>query len=139
MATPNTYRARAHAVTDAPTDPVIGSRASIPDRWRRHRAQRQRRVIAQWLRRTANRGHDTDPIRRRREVLLHDRAVAVDRDLLEIASILECTPSADRSVITMLHALLADGCDSPLYNADIHISELRATLYHVRASLMTQP
>jgi hypothetical protein len=35
-----------------------------------------------------------------------------------------------------LHSLLADGCDSPLYNSEIHVSELRATLYWVRARLV---
>jgi len=135
MAAPDTYPMQAHVATDAPTDPAI---RRIPDRRRRRRAERKRRVIAKWLRRTANRGHDTDPIRRRHEALLHDRAVAVHRDLLEIASMLERTPYADPGAITTLHALLANGCDSPLYNPDIHISELRATLQHVRARLMTQ-
>ena len=30
------------------------------------------------------------------------------------------------------HKLLTDGCDSPLYNRDIHVSELWATLYYLR-------
>jgi hypothetical protein len=27
--------------------------------------------------------------------------------------------------------LITDGCESPLYNRDVHISELRATLYYL--------
>jgi hypothetical protein len=30
--------------------------------------------------------------------------------------------------------LLTDGCGSPLYNPDIHVSELWATLYYLRIS-----
>ncbi len=34
-----------------------------------------------------------------------------------------------------LRALLRNGCDSPLYNADLHMSELRAALYYLRVGL----
>jgi hypothetical protein len=36
-----------------------------------------------------------------------------------------------------LRELLANGCDSPLYNPHIHVSELRAILHGVRAGLLT--
>ena len=37
--------------------------------------------------------------------------------------------------MTALNPLLTDGCESPLYNPDVHPSELRATLYDVRSRL----
>jgi hypothetical protein len=104
-------------------------------RWRLRMAERQRRVIVQWLRRTANRAGETDPMVRRREPLLHYRVAAVRTDLLEIAATLERSHDPDPACVAELHDLLANGCDSPLYNPDIHVSELRATLHYVRARL----
>jgi hypothetical protein len=43
----------------------------------------------------------------------------------------------DPTIIATLHELLANGCDSPLYNPTIHISELHATLQGVRSRLIT--
>ena len=60
-------------------------------------------------------------------MLLHDRVAAVREDLLEIATTLERAPAPDPVGVAELQRLLADGCESPLYNADIHVSELRAT------------
>jgi hypothetical protein len=113
-------------------------------RWRFRSAERKRarlggvrnrRVLARWLRRTARTAVDRDPIRRRRDVLLHYRAAAVRTDLLEIAALLEHANSADSVCIEALHALLANACDSPLYNANIPFSELQETLDHVRSGL----
>lgn len=39
------------------------------------------------------------------------------------------------SACLALHRLLTDGCASPLYNCEVHPSELRATLYYVRSRL----
>jgi hypothetical protein len=98
-------------------------------------SERGRRFIARWLRRTANVANDPNPISRRQDVLLHHRAAAVRTELLEIAAMLESAHAPDPACMAQLHELLANGCSSPLYNADIHISELRATLYGVRAGL----
>jgi hypothetical protein len=68
-------------------------------------------------------------------VLLHYRAAAVRTELLEIAATLERSDNPDPACIAELHDLLANGCDSPLYNPHIHVSELRATLHHVRVRL----
>jgi hypothetical protein len=95
-------------------------------------------MLARWLRRTANRTPALDPIGRRREALLHHRVAAVRTDMLEIAAMVEGAHDPDRASITALRKLLANGCDSPLYNPEIHISELRATLYGVRKGLATQ-
>jgi hypothetical protein len=59
----------------------------------------------------------------------------VRSDLLEIAALLEHTHDPDPARVAALHNLLANGCDSPLYNTDIHISELHATLHYVRSGL----
>lgn len=96
---------------------------------------RKRRLIARWLRHTARHTQPTSPLARRRESLLHHRVAVVRADLLEIAAVLEHARDLDPASIADLHELLANGCDSPLYNADIHISELQATLHHIRASL----
>jgi hypothetical protein len=97
---------------------------------------RRRRKIVRWLRRTARHDHEPHPFARRRETLLFYRVGAVRADLLEIAAMLEHAPDPDPASVAALHELLADGCDSPLYNSDIHISELVATLHYVRAALV---
>jgi hypothetical protein len=134
MATQHTYTGHAYrsrALTDTPAK----SRVCTLERWRVP-PERERRVIVQWLRRTANRADDPDPIRRRREALLHYRAAAVRTDLLEIAAALERAHYPDPAIVTTLHELLANGCDSPLYNPAIHLSELHATLHGVRNRLV---
>jgi hypothetical protein len=108
-------------------------------RRRRGRARllsgRERRILVRWLRRTANRAPDRDPLRRRREVLLCDRVAAARTDLLEIATMLEHVHDPDPARVAALRDLLSDGCESPLYNTDVHLSELWATLYYVRSGL----
>lgn len=96
---------------------------------------RNRRILAAQLRLTARHASDRDAIRRRHDVLLHYRAAAVRTDLLEIAALLQHTPDPCPDCVEALRTLLADGCDSPLYNADVHFSELRATLDYVRSGL----
>lgn len=127
-------RARA-AVADGEEVGLAGGR-----RWRgRKRARllsaRERRILVRWLRRTANRAPDRDPLRRRHEVLLCDRVAVARTDLLQIAVMLEHAHDPDPARIAALRDLLSDGCGSPLYNTDVHISELWATLYYVRSGL----
>jgi hypothetical protein len=137
MATQHTYTGHANPPSRARTDTPVKSRIGILQRSRAYRAERERQVIIQWLRRTANRAHDPGPIRRRRETLLHYRVAAVRTKLLEIAAALDRTYDPDPAIIATLHELLANGCDSPLYNPTIHISELHATLHGVRSRLVT--
>jgi hypothetical protein len=87
------------------------------------------------LKRLANRRPPRDAARRRFEVLLHDRVALVRSDLLQIAAALEHEPQPDPGCVTELHRLLTDGCRSPLYNPDVHPSELRATVYYIRSRL----
>jgi hypothetical protein len=118
--------------------PTTQARTTILERRRERTAARKRRVLARWLRRTANGRPEPDPVARRRQPLLHDRAAAVRSELLEIAVMLEHARDPDPHTITALRTLLANGCDSPLYNPDIHVSELRATLHGVRGGLATE-
>ena len=96
---------------------------------------RQRRRLARQLRRTARQRPSRDPIRRRYEVLLTDRVIAVGADLRAIAATFEQIDDPDPQSVTAVRRLLSDGCHSPLCNPDIHPSELRATLYYVQAAL----
>jgi hypothetical protein len=78
------------------------------------------------------------PIARRRQTLLHYRVNAVRSELLEIAAMLDRTHDPEPATTAALHELLINGYDSPLYNPDIHVSELRATLSGVRMGLLTR-
>jgi hypothetical protein len=113
----------------------IKTRVGIVEHWRAHRAERKRRVLVQWLRHTANRAHNTDPIRRHRKPLLHYRAAAVRTELLELAAILEHAHDPDRASVAELRDLLSNSSDSPLYNANIPAAELDEALQRIRAGL----
>jgi hypothetical protein len=95
---------------------------------RRLLSRRTRRRLADSARRAATQGSKPS----RYTVLLNDRAAAVKDELLEIALILERADDLDASWVFETRKLLTDGCDSPLYNREIHISELWATLYYLR-------
>ncbi len=90
---------------------------------------RRRRSLAASARRAASGGSS----HARHPVLLQDRAAAVRYELLEIALILEHADERDASWVRAIHKLLTDGCESPLFNPEVHFSELRATLYYLRA------
>jgi hypothetical protein len=98
--------------------------------WKRRRllGRRTRRRLAASARRAATCG----PRQSRHTILLHDRAAAVKDELLEIARLLEYAGDLDAWWISETHKLLTDGTGSPLYNRDIHLSELWATLYYLR-------
>jgi hypothetical protein len=135
MATQDTHPPLADLNVEATARRSFESRVGVRGRWSEYRAQRKRRVLVQWLRRTANRALDTDPIRRDREALLHYRAAAVRADLLEIAAILERTQTPNPAYVATLNELLSNGCDSPLYNPRIPVSELHASLDDIRSGL----
>ena len=56
--------------------------------------------------------------------------------LLELAALLDITDDADPAAIDALLGLLTDGRESPLYNPEIHVSELYGTLLDVRRRLL---
>ena len=98
-------------------------------------AARQRRRLASSLRRAAN----CVATPSRHTVLIPDRVAAVRDELLELALILEHSGALDASWVLAVHKLLTDGCKSPLYNSEIHISELRATLYYLGSAHRLEP
>ena len=139
-----THPTRGAETALAPAPATAEQNRNILERWQARRAEhkqarltsaRNRRILAKWLRRTANRTHHPRPLTRTPEPLLQYRVSAVRTDLLEIAATLEHTQRPDPARVTALRDLLANGCDSPLYNADIHISELYATLDYIRSGL----
>jgi hypothetical protein len=100
-------------------------------------SRRRRQTLTKWLRRTAKRAARPDPLDRRREALLCDRVASVHAQLLDIAWLLERCPDPDARAVAELRKLLRDGCESPLYNAEVHDSELRAALHYIRSGLAT--
>jgi hypothetical protein len=111
------------------------SRLSAPSsRAGRVSRRTQRRLVAS-LRRLARLESPRGGIRRRFEVILYDRIALVRTDLLEIAELLEQAPDPDSRCMTELQRLLTDGCESALFNPDVHPSELRASLYYVHSRL----
>jgi hypothetical protein len=111
--------------------------ARIVARWRALAAERsQRRLVSVRTRRSlaasARRAATRGPARSPYTVLLEDRVAAVRLELLELALILEHADHRDASWVFAIKKLLTDGCESPLYNRDIHMSELRAALYYLR-------
>jgi hypothetical protein len=110
---------------------------SLRQRWREQRTDRRRRVLVKWLQHTANQTDELHPFARRREPLLSRRAAAARGELLQLAAALEHTQDPNPTTLAELRQLLANGCDSPLYNPDIDISELRATVHYLRVELLT--
>jgi hypothetical protein len=112
---------------------------------KQHREAAQRHALAKALRRTvkeaANRHqkrHGLDAALTARwcwTPLLHDRAAAVRPQLLEIAALLDQANDPDPACIKDIDELLTNG-NSPLYHPSIHISELHAILYYLRAGLL---
>ena len=120
----------------ATTDTAEGSASwTGPAKRSRKVSARKRHALVRWLRRAAAHTTDRGPRRRRFVVLLPDRVAAVRGDLLEVADLLETTAAPDPACVADLYRLLSDGCESPLYNPDVHVSELTATLYYARSAL----
>jgi hypothetical protein len=104
-------------------------RARLSERKRRGLvSMRKRRRLAESLRRVAK----CTATNSRYVLLLQDRVATVRDELLNLALMLEHADTLDASWVLAVHNLLTDGCESPLYNRDVHISELWATLYYLR-------
>jgi hypothetical protein len=117
--------------------PEMGDRDAIGRTTPRRRVTaRQRRKLVGWLRLTARRRRRPQTGRYRCDLLLEDRVAGVRVDLLEIAAWLEWADDPDPACVAELRWLLRDGCESPLYNRDVHISELRATVYYAKQALV---
>jgi hypothetical protein len=94
-----------------------------------------RRRIVRSLRRIVRDANDPNWMRREHDVLLRYRAAAVRVELLEIAALLEQTRDPDPACVKAVRELVANG-DSPLYHPGVHVSELYAALYYIRAGLV---
>jgi hypothetical protein len=106
-------------------------------RWRARASERRKQRLLSSRRRSslaasARRAAECKSSASRRTVLLQDRAAAVSDGLLEIALVLKHADDLDASWVFAIHKLLTDECESPLYNRDLHMSELRATLLYLR-------
>jgi hypothetical protein len=116
--------------------PEMGERSAVDSTTPQRRVTaRQRRKLVGWLRLTARRRRRPQTGRYRCDLLLEDRVAGVRADLLEIAAMLEWAGDPDPTCVAELHRLLRDGCESPLYNRDVHISELRAIVYYAKQAL----
>jgi hypothetical protein len=113
------------------------------ERWHGRRADRRlarlltprkRRALARALRGTAKDATEPGSCLHS-SVLLRYRAAAVRTELLEIAALLEQAPDPDPACVHEIHQLLTNA-NSPLYHRSIHVSELYATLYYLRAGLL---
>src|SRR5438874_1358496 len=104
-----------YATVVEPETPRAETRRRTRDtRW----SKRRRTRVVGGLRRLARRS-GISPRAQRSEVLLCDRAEAVRTELLELAAVLQAASDPPPEVIAALHELLADGCSSPLYNAEV--------------------
>jgi hypothetical protein len=97
--------------------------------------RRDARRVAGRLRAAVARATGSPRLVHRSGLLLCDRVVAKQAELLEIAELLARAERPDAEAVTAIRRLLADGLQSPLFNLDVHPSELRATLYFVRQRL----
>jgi hypothetical protein len=120
----------------------VGHHEALPTSPPSQRAQptrltpaRARRRLARRLRRLAGTSPEPDPVRRRHVFVLVDRVADVRDDLLEVADLIEQAAAADPSCLAEVRRLLTSGCDSALYNPDIHVSELHASMYFLRCRL----
>jgi hypothetical protein len=145
MAAKKLHSERAQSPATASIENTVGRGGGIVQHWRelsakRKRARRvsarNRRVLAKWLRRTANHAHATDSTL---EEPLHYRAAAVRTELLELAAILEHAHDPDPASVAALCDLLADSRGSPLYNPNIPAADLDEALRRIRTGLANAP
>jgi hypothetical protein len=93
------------------------------------------RFLAECVRDAVGRAVIRDGLFRRRGLLLCDRVIAAQIELLQVADLLEHSDAPDPAAVATVHQLLTDGCESPLFNRSVHESELRAALHFARSRL----
>jgi hypothetical protein len=145
MAAKKLHSEGAQPPTTAPIENTVGHGGGIVQHWRKRSAKRKRarrvsardrRVLAKWLRRTADHAHATDSTL---EEPLHYRAAAVRTELLELAAILEHAHDPDPASVAALRDLLADSRGSPLYNPNIPAADLDGAAQRIRTGLAKAP
>jgi hypothetical protein len=128
----STHVARRRLLATMALSPELVQLPDLAAERRRLQSPRTRRTLAAGLRRTA------DPIQSHCRFdpcpVLVDRVAPLRDELVKLAIDLEETQTPDLACVALIRELLTDG-SSPLYNPNIHVSELRATLDHVRARL----
>ena len=104
MAMRRSYSDHGERYSAATISATVASEREIPEscgdrsasrRRTRWISARERRVIARWLRRTADVAPDPHPILRRQDPSLHGRAAAVHGELLELAALVERVDDPD--------------------------------------------
>src|ERR1700677_2796313 len=103
---------------------------------RRLVSSRNRRRLAEGLRRTA--AAEQPPRRFDCCPVLTDRVAGVRYELLLLADTLEHCTDPDPASVALISELLTSGC-SPLYNANVPVAELDATLARARAQIAPGP
>lgn len=106
----------------------------LPHRTDALRSARRQRQVVTGLRAVARRSAPS-AAPARFGVLLIDRAAAVRPQLLEVAALVAGTAQPAPHCIDRLHALLTDGCASPLFNPRVPAAALSAELDEARAAL----
>lgn len=110
-------------------------------RERRRRArlvsERERRSVAQGMRRVCRAAADQEP-GVTWSVLLRSRAVRLRSELLEVAALLERAEDPDWASVAALRELLRDGGTSPLYNPAVDPLRLEVILDCARAGLQAR-
>ena len=113
--------------------------ARLPDLARKRRrltSTSSRQALAGGLRRAAD--PKQPPHRFDCCPVLRDRVSVVRTEMLELARALEQAPAPDPTSVALIRELLTNGC-SPLYNPNLSIDELRATLTDARAGMARPP
>jgi hypothetical protein len=90
-------------------------------------ATRRRRMLATGLRRAGRMTSSRRPL----TILLASRCADLGEELLRLADLVETVVDPTPDWVQAVADLLGDGCNSPLYNPSVHISELRATLFYL--------
>ena len=88
---------------------------------------RYRRRLARSMRRLVRKASDPSV----RDVIPTERVATVGARLLALADWLEHARDPNAEWANAIHRLMTDGCDSPLLNDQLHISELYAALYYI--------
>jgi hypothetical protein len=101
---------------------------STPQTKRTVNDRTRRRLVAS-LRRAAKATCSSAGQGHRQILMLPDRLDAVRANLMMLAALLDQTGDPDAEAVRLLEKLLTDGCESPLYNRAVHVSELTATLF----------
>lgn len=118
------------------TFPEFAQLPELAGKRRRLVSPRSRRALAAGLRRTAC--PSQPPPRFDCCPVLRDRIAGVRPELLRLADDLEHSTDPDPASVALIHELLTNGC-SPLYNPNLAVDTLHATLTRAGAGIAVPP